>query len=69
MQDKDDVQVDTSDRYSADVKLLSIELDLGESLLRRATPSNDRENDLTEEDVAGHMALIREQYAQVSLLP
>lgn len=60
------LQVDPKERFSLEHKLLTLDLDLPAQLLQRAgPPANLGDRDLTLDDIAGHLDLVRHQYIQV----
>ena len=60
------LQVDPQERFSSEHKLLTLDLDLPPELLQRSGPPADLgDRDLSLDDVAGHLDLVRHQYIQV----
>lgn len=54
------------ERFSPDVKLLSVELELGEKVMREAGLAPGMNHHVTERDAQGHLELVKQQYIQAS---
>lgn len=70
MFDHNHLQVDKAERFGNRHKLLTIELDLPNSLLQNAGPPETADHDLTYNEALGHIKLVQHQVKQVQdLLP
>lgn len=57
--------VDPLERYSQDIRLLTLNLDLPAEMIRQAGPPAGLEKDLSHANATGHFRLIQHQYLQI----